>query len=173
MYAIKQAMLLSGALPLADLTIYYMDIRAFGKGYEQFFQNAKAMGIEFVKAKPCVVGQAGDQGVILRYEDQYDGRMVERNHDLVVMSLAMLPADRHEASIGMNSGPGWIRGHPPAPSSPRPSPPKKASSPREPQAVPRTSWTPSWKRAMRPWRRPTTWTHAQSAGKAPKGATIP
>jgi heterodisulfide reductase subunit A len=45
MYAIKQGMLLSGSLPLADITIYYMDIRAFGKGYEQFFQNAKAMGI--------------------------------------------------------------------------------------------------------------------------------
>jgi len=43
MYAIKQAMLLSGALPLAEVTIYYMDIRAFGKGYEQFFQNAKAI----------------------------------------------------------------------------------------------------------------------------------
>ena len=41
----------SGSLPLADITIYYMDIRAFGKGYEQFFQNAKAMGIEFVKGK--------------------------------------------------------------------------------------------------------------------------
>ena len=51
MYAIKQAMLLSGALPLADITIYYMDIRAFGKGYEQFYQTAKSMGIEFVKAK--------------------------------------------------------------------------------------------------------------------------
>ena len=36
MYAIKQAMLVSGALPLADLTIYYIDIRAFGKGYEHF-----------------------------------------------------------------------------------------------------------------------------------------
>ena len=47
MYAIKQAMLLSGALPLADITIYYLDIRAFGKGYEQFFQNAQAMGIQF------------------------------------------------------------------------------------------------------------------------------
>ncbi|HIC88669.1 MAG TPA: CoB--CoM heterodisulfide reductase iron-sulfur subunit A family protein, partial [Anaerolineae bacterium] len=51
MYAIKQAMLLSGALPLADITIYYMDIRAFGKGYEQFFQTARAMGIHFVKGK--------------------------------------------------------------------------------------------------------------------------
>ena len=93
MYAIKQAMLLSGALPLADLTIYYIDIRAFGKNYEQFYQNAKAMGVEFVKAKPIVIGQSEDQGVILRYEDQEGtGAMAERTHDLVVMSLAMTPA---------------------------------------------------------------------------------
>jgi hypothetical protein len=51
MYAIKQAMLLNGALPLADITIYYMDIRTFGKGYEQFYQNAKAMGVNFVRGK--------------------------------------------------------------------------------------------------------------------------
>ena len=59
MYAIKQAMLISGALPLADVTIYYMDIRAFGKGYEQFFQNAKAMGIEFVKGKIAAIARVG------------------------------------------------------------------------------------------------------------------
>jgi heterodisulfide reductase subunit A len=51
MYAIKQAMLISGALPLADITIYYMDIRTFGKGYEQFYQNAQAMGVEFIRGK--------------------------------------------------------------------------------------------------------------------------
>lgn len=92
MYAIKQAMLLSGALPLADITIYYMDIRAFGKGYEQFFQNAKAMGIEFVKAKIAKIEQADNQYVRLRYEDQEgNGGVVEREHDLVVMSLGMVP----------------------------------------------------------------------------------
>jgi len=93
MYAIKQAMLLSGALPLADITIYYMDIRAFGKNYEQFFQNAKAMGIEFVKAKPIIVGAGEDQSVKIRYEDQENGGgVVTREHDLVVLSLAMVPA---------------------------------------------------------------------------------
>ena len=61
MYAIKQAMLLSGSLPLADLTIYYMDIRAFGKGYEQFFQNAQAMGVNFVKGKVAYL-DPGDNG---------------------------------------------------------------------------------------------------------------
>jgi heterodisulfide reductase subunit A2 len=92
MYAIKQAMLLSGSLPLADITIYYMDIRAFGKGYEQFYQNAKAMGIEFVKAKVAQVSQVADQGIALHYEAQEDGgRPVTREHDLVVLSLGMVP----------------------------------------------------------------------------------
>ena len=58
MYAIKQAMLLSGSLPLADITVYYMDIRAFGKGYEEFFQNAMAMGIQFVKGKVAILARA-------------------------------------------------------------------------------------------------------------------
>jgi len=92
MYAIKQAMLLSGALPLAEITIYYMDIRAFGKGYEQFFQNAKAMGIEFVKAKVAKLEQGNDQTVVIRYEDmEGHGGVVTREHDLVVLSLGMVP----------------------------------------------------------------------------------
>jgi heterodisulfide reductase subunit A len=92
MYAIKQAMLISGALPLADITIYYMDIRAFGKGYEQFFQNAKAMGIEFVKGKVAKLSQGADQNIELRYEAQEeDGRLATREHDLVVLSLGMVP----------------------------------------------------------------------------------
>ncbi len=92
MYAIKQAMLLSGSLPLADITIYYMDIRAFGKGYEQFFQNAKAMGIEFVKAKVAKITPGENQAVVIRYEDQEgSGAVLTREHDLVVLSSGMVP----------------------------------------------------------------------------------
>ncbi len=91
MYAIKQAMLLSGALPLADVTIYYMDIRAFGKGYEQFYQNAKAMGIEFIKGKVASINPGENGGVALSYEAQNGAGTVTANHDLVVLSLGMLP----------------------------------------------------------------------------------
>lgn len=92
MYAIKQAMLISGALPIADVTIYYMDIRAFGKGYEQFYQNAAAMGIQFVKGKIAKISQGEDQNVLLRYEEQEDeGAVVEQEHDLVVLSLGVVP----------------------------------------------------------------------------------
>ncbi len=92
MVAIKQAMLLSGSLPLADITIYYMDIRAFGKGYEQFYQNAKAMGISFVKAKVARI-EAGDNGnAILHYEDQLGTGITTAEHDLTVLSMGMIPA---------------------------------------------------------------------------------
>jgi heterodisulfide reductase subunit A2 len=91
MYAIKQAMLLSGALPLADIRIYYMDIRAFGKGYEQFYQNAMAMGIEFEKAKVASVNTGDNGSVTLRYESQNGDGVTTADHDLVVLSLGMVP----------------------------------------------------------------------------------
>jgi heterodisulfide reductase subunit A len=92
MYAIKQAMLLSGSLPLADITIYYMDIRTFGKGYEQFYQNAKAMGIEFVKGKVAKITEDENHNPIVRVELIDEGsQVVERSHDLVVLSVGMLP----------------------------------------------------------------------------------
>jgi len=105
MYAIKQAMLLSGAVPLADITIYYMDIRAFGKGYEQFFQNAQAMGIEFVKAKVARIDPGDDGGVKLHYEAQgSDGGVQTREHDIVVLSLGMVAGWDPEGVCAVSKG---------------------------------------------------------------------
>jgi heterodisulfide reductase subunit A len=102
MYAIKQAMLLSGALPLADITIYYMDIRTFGKGYEQFYQNAKAMGIEFVKGKVARVSEDDNQNPIVRVELIDEGsQVVERTHDLVVLSVGMIPSYQPQPVYGV------------------------------------------------------------------------
>ncbi len=106
MYAIKQAMLLSGALPLADLTIYYLDIRAFGKGYEQFYQNAQAMGVNFVKGKVACLDPGEDGAVRVRYESQEAAGGVQvAEHDLVVLSLGLLPGWRPGASCALSLGP--------------------------------------------------------------------
>jgi len=105
MYAIKQAMLLSGAVPLADITIYYMDIRAFGKGYEQFYQNAQAMGIEFVKGKVARIDPGENGTVDLHYEDQTgDGGVETRAHDLVVLSLGMVAGWDPEGICSVSKG---------------------------------------------------------------------
>jgi heterodisulfide reductase subunit A-like polyferredoxin len=93
MYSIKQAQLLMGALPMADITIYYMDIRAFGKGYEEFFQQSKSMGVNFVKGKIARIrgkeNQSGD--LILRFENIETGQVKEVSHDLVVLSVGVQP----------------------------------------------------------------------------------
>ncbi|MFP5207085.1 MAG: FAD-dependent oxidoreductase [Acidobacteriota bacterium] len=96
MYSIKQAMLLSGALPLADITIYYMDIRAFGKGYEQFFQNAKAMGINFVRGKVARIDPIDGGDLSLHVESTEDAAspLQEHRHDLVVLAQGMIPGWR-------------------------------------------------------------------------------
>jgi len=114
MYAIKQAMLLAGALPLADVTIYYMDIRAFGKGFEQFYQNAKAMGIQFVKAKVARICEDEEENPIVRIEVlEEDGRVEERRHDMVVLSLGLVAGwDPREAGLAPPSEDGFLRcGH--------------------------------------------------------------
>ena len=103
MYAIKQAMLLSGAVPLADITIYYMDIRAFGKGYEQFYQNAKAMGVQFVKGKVAGITEQPDGDMVLRVEHIEEGRIAENTHDLVVLSVGIVPGWRPETVVAVET----------------------------------------------------------------------
>ncbi len=93
MYAIKQAMLLSGAAPLAEITIYYMDIRAFAKRYEEFYQEAVEMGIHFVKGKVAKIEGLPNGNVKLRVEvqEEEDYGVREIEHELVVLSTGLLP----------------------------------------------------------------------------------
>jgi heterodisulfide reductase subunit A-like polyferredoxin len=92
MYSMKQAQLLMGSLPLADVTIYYIDIRAFGKGYEEFFQQTKGMSVYFTKGKVSRIEETDGHDLLVHYEDieQGGGPKVAR-HDLVVLAVGMLP----------------------------------------------------------------------------------
>ena len=91
MYSIKQAQLIMGALPMADVTIYYLHIRAFGKGFNEFYQQSKDMGVEFVKGKVGRISEKDDGNLILRYEDIQEGIVKEAEHDMVVLSVGILP----------------------------------------------------------------------------------
>ena len=61
MYSIKQNQLIMGALPLADVTVYYMDMRAVGKGYNEFYEQAKGMGANFVKGRVAEHHREGER----------------------------------------------------------------------------------------------------------------
>jgi heterodisulfide reductase subunit A-like polyferredoxin len=92
MYAIKQAQLIMGALPIADVTIYYIDIRAFGKGYDEFYEQAKGMGVNFIKGKVARVDQLENGDMSLHYEDMSGkGGTKTKEHDLVVLAVGFMP----------------------------------------------------------------------------------
>ena len=89
MYSIKQAQLLMGALPMADVTIYYINIRSFGKGFEEFYQQARGMGVNFVKGKIGEITEKENGNLVLRYEDINEGVVREAEHDMVVLSVGV------------------------------------------------------------------------------------
>ena len=91
MYSIKQAQLLMGTLPMADVTIYYINIRSFGKGFEEFYQQAKGMGVNFIKGKIGKISEKENGNLMLRYEDINEGIVKEAEHDMVILSVGVLP----------------------------------------------------------------------------------
>ncbi len=92
MYSMKQAQLLLGSLPLADVTLYFIDIRAFGKGYEEFFQQTRAMGTSFVKGKVSRIEGTDQDDLIVHYEDiEGGGGSKQARHDLVVLAVGLQP----------------------------------------------------------------------------------
>jgi heterodisulfide reductase subunit A-like polyferredoxin len=94
MYSLKQAQLLLGALPVADVTIYHIDIRAFGKGYDEFFEQTRAMGARFIKGKIATITEKENGNLLVRYEDIDDnGTVREAEHDLVVLSTGIVAQD--------------------------------------------------------------------------------
>lgn len=92
MYALKQAIMIRQHHPATEATIYHMDIRAFGKGYEQFYRRALAEGVRVVKAKVARISERENHDLTLRVEliDE-GGRVAERWHDLVVLSQGIVP----------------------------------------------------------------------------------
>ncbi len=90
MYSSKQAQLLMGALPMADITLYYIDVRAFGKGFNEFYTQTADMGAAYVKGKIAMVSEKENGNLILRYENFITGQVTESEHDLVVLSVGLL-----------------------------------------------------------------------------------
>ena len=90
MYSTKQAQLIMGALPIADVTIYYLNIRAFGKGFNEFYNQAKGMGVKYVKGKVAKISEKENGNLILRYEDILTGKVRESEHDMVVLAVGIL-----------------------------------------------------------------------------------
>ncbi|MBS7619733.1 CoB--CoM heterodisulfide reductase iron-sulfur subunit A family protein, partial [Candidatus Bathyarchaeota archaeon] len=91
-YSIKQAILLKKFLPYLKIWIYYTDIRMTGRGFEQFYTDARDKGIQFIHARPGEVTPLPDGKLEILVEDLDTGLMLRNKLDMVVLSTAMIPS---------------------------------------------------------------------------------
>ncbi len=90
MYAAKQAHVVRERVPDAKITICYMDIRAFGKGYEEFYDRVQREKVIFRRGNPSEIYQRGDS-LVVRGEDTLLGEPYEEEADLVVLATGLVP----------------------------------------------------------------------------------
>jgi heterodisulfide reductase subunit A2 len=102
MYTAKQALYIKSKLPKAKVTVCYIDVRAFGKGYEQFYERAQGEGVIYRRGVVSEVYKQGDK-LIVRGEDTLLGEAYEEKADLVVLAVGLRPGkDTEEIAKKLN-----------------------------------------------------------------------
>lgn len=96
MYAIKNAMLIKEKNPDTRVTILYMDIRAYGKGYEEYYDRAVALGVRFIRGMPGDI-YAQNGTIIVQVENTETKEVLKINAELVVLSVGIRPTGNASA----------------------------------------------------------------------------
>jgi heterodisulfide reductase subunit A len=100
MVTAKQARMVRERWPEAKVTVFYMDVRAFGKGYEEFYDETRRAGVLYRRGNPSEIVRHGDR-VLVRAEDTLLGERVEVEADLVVLAVGMEPRQDTAAVAAM------------------------------------------------------------------------
>lgn len=106
MFTAKQAYLIKERLPDARITICYIDVRAFGKGYEQFYEQVQKKGIIYRKGIPSEIYER-DGKLIVKAEDELLGEIYEEKVDLVVLATGLTQrkdAERLKSVLKLSQG---------------------------------------------------------------------
>jgi heterodisulfide reductase subunit A2 len=92
MYSLKFSHLVKEKLPEADCYEYYIDMRAFGKGYEEFAERIAAEGTFVVRGRTAQISEV-DGRLVVKGEDILSDRMVDAPVDMVILAVGLIPAE--------------------------------------------------------------------------------
>ena len=99
--AIKQAMEMKEKFPDAEVYCFYMDLRLFGKKYEDFYINAQRdYGVHFIRGRVSEVSENIAGGVQVKAEDTLSGRPVRVQLDLLVLMAGIVNNPDNESIAG-------------------------------------------------------------------------
>ncbi len=92
MYSLKLAHLIVEKLPKADVYEYFIDIRAFGKGYEEFYKRIKHEGVNIIRGRTAKIEEKNGK-LLLRSEDIEGKKLIEQSVDMVVLAIGLEPRE--------------------------------------------------------------------------------
>ena len=107
MYSLKQAHQVRDKTG-AEVYDFYMDMRAFGKGYEEFYERVQEEGVTFIRGRGAEVEVLPDGKLRVKGEDADLGKLVAADVDLVILASAIEPihdAHRLAALFGLGRTP--------------------------------------------------------------------
>ncbi len=107
MYSIKEAYQLKDH-GIKEVDVAYMDIRAFGKGFDEFYDRTRASGVRFMRGRPAKVSPNGS-AIRVSFENTEDGAArIDEDYGMVVLATAAIPSKGTEALarlLGIGLGP--------------------------------------------------------------------
>jgi len=92
MYSIKEAIIAQEHNPGLDASIFFMDVRAFGKEFDDYYNRAeKEHGIRFIRNRVSSLREDPDTGDLFLNYVKEDGNIVEEKFDMVVLGVGLQP----------------------------------------------------------------------------------
>ncbi|MDI6786313.1 MAG: FAD-dependent oxidoreductase, partial [bacterium] len=94
MYASKEAVIAKEHVPGLDTAIFFMDMRAYGKGFNEYYERAeKEYGVRYIRSMVSSIHELQkSKNLILKYIQ--GGEIVEEEFELVVLSVGLKPKDK-------------------------------------------------------------------------------
>ncbi len=102
MNTIKDTLLLADHYPDVENTVFYQDIRAFGKTFEDMFQRSKQAGTKYIRGLPGdIVENPKTKNLIVTVENTTSGKLEQHEFDLLVLSVGVIPPKDRDKIAGM------------------------------------------------------------------------
>jgi heterodisulfide reductase subunit A len=95
MYSIKNAQIIKEHEPDTEIAVYYNDIRAFGKGFEELYHRVREeYAVEFIRGRPAKLSENADtNSITIRAEETLLNKITEREFDLIVLATGLKPSE--------------------------------------------------------------------------------
>jgi heterodisulfide reductase subunit A len=92
MNTIKGTLMLKEHYPDMDIKVFYIDIRAFGKGFEDLYRRSQRLGVHYLRGLPGTVEEMPDRSLRVAVENTVTGKLEIHELDMLVLALGIKPA---------------------------------------------------------------------------------